>query len=248
MHRAYHTFAQVYDRFMADMPVNDWISFIEDLWVLNDPMPNLVLDIGCGTGVISLLLAQKGYNVIGIDVSEDMLAIAQQKSETADLNVLFLQQDMRTFELYGTVDSVVCICDVINYLEGYTDLHRFFALVHNYLNPGGSFIFDISTEYKYREILSNSIFCDIDESAAYIWENSFDPEARMNEYHVTFFIENENKKYDRVEEIHRLKAFSIRDIKSALESTGFSDIHTYDADGFGEIKDESERIFFSSFV
>jgi len=246
MHRAYQTFAQVYDRFMVDMPVNSWISFIEGLWALNSPKPNLVLDVGCGTGVISLSLAQKGYNVIAIDISEDMLAIAQQKAASADLNVLFLQQDMRTFELYGTVDSVVCICDVVNYLEGCTDLHRFFALVHNYLNPGGLFIFDISTEYKFREVLSNSVFCDIDESAAYIWENSFDPEARINEYQVTLFVENESSKYDRVEELHRLKAFSIEDIKSALELTGFSDTCIYDADDFGEIRNESERVFFSS--
>jgi len=246
MHRAYNTFAQVYDRFMMDMPVNDWVSFIESLWALNSHKPNLVLDVGCGTGVISLPLAEKGYNIIGIDISQDMLTMARLKAESADLNILFLQQDMRTFELYGTVDSVVCICDVINYLVGYTDLHRFFTLVHNYLNPGGLFIFDISTEYKYREVLSNGIFCDIDESAAYIWENSFDPEVQINEYHVTFFIKNEYSNYDRSEEVHQLKAFSIKDIKSTLELTGFSEISTYDANDFGEVRNESERVFFSS--
>ena len=248
MHRTYNAFAQVYDRFMMDMPVNDWVGFIEGLWALSGLKPDLVLDVGCGTGVISLPLAKKGYNVIGLDISQDMLTIARLKAESAGLNILFLQQDMCALELYGTVDSVVCICDVINYLVGYTDLHRFFALVHNYLNPGGLFIFDISTEYKFREVLSNSIFCDIDESAAYIWENSFDPEAHINEYHVTFFIKNESNKYDRSEEIHQLKAFSIEEIKRALELTGFSDICTYDADGFGEIRNDSERIFFSSFA
>ena len=246
MTKPYQSFAQVYDRFMVDIPVHDWVDFIESLWKQDKSKPELILDMGCGTGAISLPLARKGYNIIGVDISEDMLTVARQKAAKAELDILFLQQDMRSFELYGTVDSVICICDIINYLNNIDELHQFFGLVYNYLNPGSSFVFDISTEYKYREVLADSIFCDIDDCAAYIWENSYIPERRINEYHVTFFIENEAGKYDRIEEFHSLKAFSIADIMSALELSGFSNIEIYDADGFGVVTTKSERVFFSS--
>ena len=108
----YRGFAQVYDHFMADTPIRDWIVFMEHSWECYGLQPNLILDIGCGTGSVSLPLAQKGYNIIGIDISEDMLSFARQKAEIAGLDILFLQQDMRAFELYGTVDSIICICDV----------------------------------------------------------------------------------------------------------------------------------------
>ena len=241
----YQVFARVYDRFMTNMPTADWIVFIERIWAGSNLKQKLILDIGCGTGAMSLPLARKGYNIIGIDVSEDMLSIARQKAESEGLNILFLQQDIHSFELYGTVDSIICICDVINYLEE-NELRQVFSLMYNYLNPGGLLIFDISTEYKFRELLADNSFCEIDENAAYIWENSYSPETHINEYQVTFFIADETGKYERFEEFHTLRAFDIPEIQNALESSGFSDIKTYDADSFGIIKNESERIFFTA--
>ena len=242
----YHEFARVYDRFMSDTPVDEWVAFIEQLWNSKKMNPELILDIGCGTGAITVPLAQKGYNIIGIDISEDMLSAARQKAECLSLDILFLNQDMRAFELYGTVDCVISVCDTVNYLNNNEELSRFFGLVYNYLNAGGLFIFDISTEYKYSEILADSSFCDISDNAAYIWENNFDSETHINEYLVTFFIENETGKYERFEELHCLRAFSAEEITRALEASGFSDIKTFDANGFGTPVYESERIFFSA--
>jgi len=242
----YESFARVYDIFMADMPVDEWVSFIERLWAANCHQPGLVLDIGCGTGAVTVPLAKKGYDIIGIVISEDMLSAARQKADDLDLDILFLNQDMRAFELFGTVDSVVCVCDTVNYLQTDDELMRFFGLVSNYMNYGGLFIFDISTEYKFAEVLSDNTFCDITENAAYIWENTYDADKRVNEYLVTFFIGNPSGQYDRFQELHELRAFHADEIISALESSGFSDIKTYDADGFGPPSDESERIFFSA--
>ena len=242
----YQSFAKVYDIFMSDTPVDEWVAFIERLWASGCGKPELVLDVGCGTGAVTARLAKKGYSVIGVDISEDMLSAARRKADAMDLDILFLNQDMRELELYGTVDSVICVCDTVNYLRNAVELRKFFKLAHNYLNDGGLFIFDISTEYKYSEILADNVFCDITGGAAYIWENTYYPDRRVNEYLVTFFIEGEAGKYDRFEELHELRAFSTGEIVSALESSGFSGIKTYDADGFGAPSDKSERIFFSA--
>lgn len=241
----YEKFARVYDVFMADMPVEDWLAFIEELWARDTRKPNLILDIGCGTGAITIPLAKKGYSVIGIDISEDMLSTARQKADALDLDILFLNQDMREFELYGTVDSVICICDTLNYLKN-SDLNRIFSLVNNYLNHDGLFIFDISTEYKYAEIFADNTFCDITDSAAYIWENAYYSDTRINEYLITFFIKNNSGKYDRFEELHELHAFTVDEIIASLKSSGFADIRIYDADGFNMPTEKSERIFFSA--
>ena len=240
----YHGFARVYDLFTRDTPVGEWIAFIERLWANFCLKPDLVLDIGCGTGSISLPLAQKGYGVIGIDISEDMLSFARQKAEDLNLDILFLRQDMRALNLYGTVDSIVCICDVINYLQGNDELRQVFELAYKFLNCGGLFIFDVSTEYKFMEILSDNNFCDINDNAAYIWENSYNPETHINEYLVTFFVENNSGQYERFEECHSLRAFSTAEITYALQTSGFSVIETYDACGFGQPSYECERIFF----
>jgi cyclopropane fatty-acyl-phospholipid synthase-like methyltransferase len=231
---------------MADTPVDEWIAFIEALWSRDNLKPELILDAGCGTGALTLPLARKGYNMIGIDISDEMLSAARRKSEIAGLDILFSRQDIRDFELYGTVDSIICVCDAVNYLAGDGDLYRFFNLSRNYLNPGGLFVFDVSTEYKYKEVLAENNFCDINENAAYIWENSYDPGTRINEYLVTFFMEDTFGRYERFEELHRLRVHSVSEIKSALKSAGFSEIETYDANGFGSPAYNSERIFFSA--
>ena len=241
----YQSFAKVYDMFMDDMPIDEWLAFIEHIWAQYSLHPELVLDIGCGTGAVTVPLAKKGYNVIGVDISEDMLSEARQKADCLDLDILFLNQDMRDFELYGTVDSVVCICDTVNYLKGNEELKRFCGLAYNYLNTGGLFIFDISTEYKFAEVLADNMFCDITDQAAYIWENTFYPDRHVNEYLVTFFIQD-GPKYDRFEELHELYAFNAADIISILKTAGFSDIKAYDSDGFGAPGDQAERIFFSA--
>jgi len=128
----YQSFAKVYDIFMADTPVDDWVAFIEGQWEANNQKPGLVLDIGCGTGAVAIPLAKKGYNIIGIDISEDMLSAARQKADLLHLDILYLNQDMRAFELYGTVDSVICVCDTINYLNNNEELSHFFKLVNNF--------------------------------------------------------------------------------------------------------------------
>lgn len=241
----YENFASVYDIFMDDIPYKKWICYLESIFEKFNVKPNLILDLCCGTGNISTEMAKKGYDLIGIDNSFQMLTIAKEKAYSKNLNILYLQQDMREFELYGTVDCVISICDSVNYILEKKELLQVFKLVNNYLNPGGLFIFDINTIYKFENILSNNTFSCTTENSAYTLENFYDKDSMINEFYTNFFIKSENSNlYNRFEEIHYEKAYSIQTISSILEKSGLKLLAIYDNLTFDSPKDKSERIFF----
>lgn len=152
---AYSSFASVYDQFMDNVPYEEWAEYLTGLLGEYQVHDGLVLDLGCGTGSLTEILAKKGYDMIGIDNSEDMLQIAMEKRADSGLDILYLLQDMREFELYGTVAAVVSICDSMNYLTDYEDLVQTLKLVNNYLDPQGVFIFDMNTVHKYRDLIGD---------------------------------------------------------------------------------------------
>lgn len=149
---AYTGFAEVYDTFMDNVPYEEWAEYVVGLLKKYGIEDGLVLDLGCGTGSLTELLAAKGYDMTGVDFSEEMLEIAMEKKRQSGYDILYLLQDMREFELYGTMRAVVSICDSMNYLMSEEELLEVFRLVNNYLDPGGIFIFDMNTPYKYREL------------------------------------------------------------------------------------------------
>lgn len=206
--QAYTGFAQVYDIFMDNVPYDNWTGYLTGLLQEYGVKDGLVLELGCGTGKVTRRLALKGYDMIGIDLSDEMLEIAREKeysedswTEAAepegDLNgrnpILYLQQDMREFELFGTVSAVVSICDSMNYITSEEDLIKVFQLVNNYLDPGGLFIFDMNTEYKYKNLLGDATIAENREECSFIWENYYDEENRMNEYNMTIFVKAEEE-------------------------------------------------------
>ena len=156
----YEDFALVYDRFMDETPYKEWCQFVVGRLKQDQITDGILLDLGCGTGSMTELLAKQGYDMIGVDLSDSMLDIAMEKRAQSGHNILYLQQDMREFELYGTVKAVVSICDSINYILEEDDLREVFSLVNNYLDPKGMFIFDLNTEYKYREIMGDSTIAE----------------------------------------------------------------------------------------
>ncbi len=188
----YENFAEVYDTFMQDTPYEQWVNYIEEIYKKFGLKPNLIAELGCGTGNISNKLAKKGYDLIGIDNSFQMLAKAKEKANKENLNVLYLEQDMREFELYGTVDCILSICDSINYILDENELLEVFKLVNNYLDPKGLFIFDINTIYKFKNILSTNTFCETTENSAYTLENYFAEDEMINEFYTNFFIKDKN--------------------------------------------------------
>ena len=203
----------------------------------------LVLDLGCGTGNVTGLLAEKGYDMIGIDNSEEMLEIAMEKKEKSGFDILYLLQDMREFELYGTVKSVVSICDSINYILSKNDLLQVFQLVNNYLDPKGVFIFDLNTIYKYEHVLGDKIIAENREESSFIWDNYYYEEEKINEYYLTLFLREHDDIYRKYEEVHHQHGYQVEEIKELIQEAGMEYITAYDAFTKNPPRNNSERIY-----
>lgn len=239
---AYTSFAQVYDLFQDNVPYEEWAGYLVELLKEYGAEDGLVLDLGCGTGSMTQLLAEAGYDMIGADNSEEMLEMAMEKRAAAGLDILYLLQDMREFELYGTVRAVVSICDSMNYILEPEDLVQVFRLVNNYLDPGGVFIFDLNTEYKYRELMGENTFAEDREESSFIWQNYYDEKERINEYDLTLFI-REGELYRKFEETHFQRCYSLDEVKKAAETAGMEFVTAYDAFTRDSVKEDSERIY-----
>ena len=242
----YENFAHLYDEFMQTIPAEEWADYIETLLKKHNLRPHLVLDLACGTGSLALELDRRGYDMIGVDGSEEMLQQAGEKARQAGKSedILFLCQDMREFELYGTVDAIVCTCDSLNYLLEEEDVRQVFSLVKNYLDQGGLFLFDLNTEYKYSEILGEQTFADTSEDGAFIWDNYYYEDEKINEYEVTFFEKTEGGLYWRSQETHYQKAYREEDIRKWLEDAHLSVEAVYDSFTLDQPDEQSERITF----
>ncbi|MEF9940404.1 MAG: class I SAM-dependent methyltransferase [Clostridium sp.] len=240
---AYTGFAAVYDMFMDNIPYEEWCEYLTSLLCEHGISDGLLLDLGCGTGSLTELLTQKGYEMIGVDISEDMLQLAMEKRERSGMDILYLLQDMREFELYGTVRAVVSICDSMNYILEFQDLIQVFRLVNNYLDPGGIFIFDLNTEYKYREVLGQSTIAEDRDESSFIWENDYDEEDRINEYDLTLFIQEQGTLYRKYQETHFQRAYTLEEVKQAINEAGMEFIAVYDAFTRNKPREDSERIY-----
>ncbi|MGC6176116.1 class I SAM-dependent DNA methyltransferase [Lacrimispora sp. 38-1] len=240
---AYTNFAEVYDLFMDNIPYEDWCSYVTGLLKEHGVEDGLVLDLGCGTGSLTELLADAGYDMIGVDNSEDMLQIAMDKRAESGKDILYLMQDMREFELYGTVRAVLSICDCVNYILEYRDLVDVFRLVNNYLDPGGVFIFDLNTVYKYEKVMGDSTIAEDREECSFIWDNYYDGDTKINEYDLSLFIREKEDLYRKYKETHYQRAFTIDEIREALKEAGLEFLDAYDAFTTNPVKETSERIY-----
>lgn len=241
---AYTSFAAVYDTFMDNIPYEEWGVYLKSLLKEYDVKNGLVLDLGCGTGTMTEILAEDGYDMIGVDNSEDMLEIALEKKVESGHDILYLLQDMREFELYGTVNAVVSICDSMNYITEEEELVEVFRLVNNYLDPKGIFIFDFNTEYKYREILGDCTIAENREDCSFIWDNYYYEEEKINEYELSLFIQEEDSElYRKYEETHFQKAYTYETMRKLIEESGLEFVTAYDAFTHVKPSEKSERIY-----
>jgi SAM-dependent methyltransferase len=229
---------------MYDVDYKKWADYVENIFSLNGIKPSLVLDLGCGTGNFCIELAKRGYDMIGADISGDMLSCAKEKSLKEDLDILYVNQDITDFELYGTVDAIVCLMDTVNYLTDKRGVKKLFKLVSNYLNPGGLFIFDINSEYKFKNLLGDNVYYEVDEEITYIWQNRFDRTKKICEFDLTFFIKNNEEKYERCDETHYERAYSVGDMEQFIKKENMVLLNKYNELTFEKPSKTAQRIFF----
>lgn len=239
----YKGFAYVYDKLMGDVDYKAWVNYVEQIINNNTNKVNKILELACGTGNITIPLAKKGYNIVGVDISEDMLMIAKNKSMENNLNIFFIHQNMVDLELDKKFDCVLIMCDGVNYITDKDDLLKLFKKVYNILEDKGMFIFDISSAYKIKNILGNNTFGEDLDDVCYLWQNYFDEESQILEMDLTIFIK-EGKCYRKEEEFHTQRAYDVGEVIKLLNKINFKCIKTYDEFNFDSHKDDSERIFF----
>ena len=245
----YTDFACVYDQLMDETPYAQWCENIAQALGEYGIRDGLVLELGCGTGSLTELLAARGFDMIGVDNSDEMLNIACEKREKSGRDILYLNQDMRSFELYGTVRAVVSVCDSLNYLLEDEDLTACFRLVNNYLDPGGIFIFDFNTRYKYETVIGDSAIAENREDCSFIWENYYDADSGINEYDLTIFVKEPEASssgeelFSRFQEVHFQRGYTLEEMWSFIERSGLAFVRAFDADTLGAVTGTSERIY-----
>lgn len=291
---SYSGFAKVYDTFMDNVPYEAWGRRIvkcltrygitpvkeEEQIGLNELEKNLyeeqhtVLDLGCGTGVLTRTLAEEGYSMIGIDASADMLEIAREAemeymAETGSMDgILYLEQDMRQLELFGTVGAVVSVCDCLNYLLEDKDVVETFFRVNNYLYPGGVFLFDFNTVHKYRDVIGDAVIAENRDDCSFIWENYYHAEKEINEYELTIFVradedwaedepddkagegewdaetgEDAQIPFYRMKETHYQRGYTLEQMICFLEEAGLTFVEAFDSDTEEAVTENTERVF-----
>ena len=258
MDAMYGSFASVYDPFMEDVDYRGWSEYLIQKLRENEIRDGLVCELGCGTGTMTELLAAAGYDMIGVDSSVDMLEVAQEKKIRSGHDILYLEQDMRDFELYGTVRAIVSVCDCMNYLLEEQDLLQTFRWVNNYLDPKGLFLFDMNTEAKYRRI-GDSTIAENRKEGSFIWQNSYDAQRGLNEYDLTLFLpiedgkqrpeeydewEEDDRLFRKTEEIHLERAYAPETIIRLLQEAGL--VFEGMTDGYTgrPVTPETQRIVF----
>ena len=241
---AYSGFAKVYDLFMDNIPYEEWTDYVKELFAEEGVKDGILLDLGCGTGSVTELLAKSGFDMIGIDNSEEMLEIAMEKRAESGLDILYLLQDMREFELYGTVKGVVSICDSMNYILDDEDLLDVFKLVHNYLDNEGIFIFDMKTMHEYANVMADNTFAEDRDESSFIWENYYDEEEEINQYDLSIFVKEEDGRYRKYEETHLQRAYEQQCVEELIKESGLELLHVYDAFTRELPAEDSQRIYF----
>ena len=245
---AYTSFAQVYDLFMDNVPYEKWSTYLEEILAEEGICDGILLDLGCGTGKMTRIMAEKGFDMIGIDNSMEMLDMAREYEydREEDSGILYLLQDMREFELYGTVRAVYSACDCLNYIMEEDELLTVFRLVNNYLDPKGLFIFDMNTSYKYEHLLAENTIAENREEGSFIWENYYDKEEQVNEYDLTLFIkeseDDKEERFLRFTETHFQRCYSLECVEQLLQEAGMELVAVYDAYTKNPLREDSEKV------
>jgi len=243
----YQAFAYIYDRLMDEAPYEEWGNYFLRQIEKYHPNCKRVLDVACGTGTLTLLLKEKGFDLTGVDLSEDMLAVAYEKAMAKGLDIPFYKQNMTNLEGIGKYDAVIIFCDSVNYLTEEEDFRKTFLSVWDCLAEGGLFLFDVHSVYKIEEVFQNQTFAYNGDDISYIW-NSFPGEhIHSVEHELSFFVlDEELGLYRRYDEEHKQRTFPVETYEKWLKDTGFTLLSIH-GDFLEEGPNETcERIFFTA--
>lgn len=240
----YNSLAHIYDRLMRDIDYGVIAANIESIFEEYGVKPELILELGCGTGNLLFAVESMGYDVIGIDNSSEMLTIATEKSKTSGSKALLIMQDIRSFELYGTVGAVLAGLDVINHVTEIRGLRSLLDRVRNYLEPGGLFIFDLNSPWKLSTMLPSQTFYQIDEEVTWIWNSSYNARKRICTLDLTFFISDGKGLYRREDEVIEERAWKADEIKRLLEENNLELLSIKEGYTQKEAGQQSERLLF----
>ncbi|MBR6917467.1 MAG: class I SAM-dependent methyltransferase [Clostridia bacterium] len=244
----YSNVAPYYDAFNAEIDYSLWADFIVKILDEYSSVPTkLGLDLGCGTGRMTFALRDRGFDMTGVDSSPEMLAHAAKMCANGDIgDVLLLCQDMTEFELYGTVDFAVCCLDTFNHLTKVADAKRTLALVHNYLVPGGIFIFDVNTPFKFENIYGQNDFILEDDGVLVAWQNFYNAKTGICDFYVSSFTENPDGSYERHDSRQRERRYTLRSIKQLLAGAGFELLFVSSDYSFSPPAPDAERYYIAA--
>ena len=248
MSNIYTLLAPFYDAMNGEIDYEKWADFYEsEFRRCEKGTTSLVLDLGCGTGRMTNLLARRGYDMTGVDYSPEMLDVARARAEKEGVhNILWLCQDMTEFELYGTVEAVVSTLDCINHITDKAALSKCFSLVHNYLSPDGLFLFDVNSPYKFEEIYGDRAYLLEDEKAFCAWQNCYRKKSGLCDFYITLFEKQKDGSYLRREEWQREKMYTEKTLRTLLAAAGFEVLSVAGGlDGHPPKKDD-ERLYFTA--
>lgn len=240
----YEGFANVYDHMMNHIPYEEWFENLRNYLETHGVTGGTICELGCGTGTMTELFAGAGYQMIGVDKSADMLALAQNKKEETGLDILYLEQEMEHLTLAEPVEAVISVCDSMNYLLQEEAMIDTFSQVKKYLKPEGYFIFDLKTAFCFRNVIGNQTWAEQDEDISYIWENYFYEDQEINEYMLTIFKRKPGSElFERIEEAHYQRVYSIAKLEELLQRSGLVMVDCFDDSLQARPSGNSERIY-----
>ncbi|MBQ9807838.1 MAG: methyltransferase domain-containing protein [Ruminococcus sp.] len=243
----YSAFARYYDQLTANIDYKKrgeyFHSIIQKFKTTKD---NILLDLACGTGSISEVMAGLGYDVIGVDNSDEMLGMAIEKKFDSGLNIQYLCQDMRKLDMFGTIDITICALDSINHLASLNDVRKVFENVAFFSELGGLFIFDVNTLYKHRKVLADNTFTYETDDVYCVWENTLNRETDEVKMNLEFFEREENGLWSRSSDSFSEKAYSEKDIEELLSQSGFELLGKYGDDTFDPPGEDCQRIVYAA--
>ena len=240
---SYQALSAYYDRFTDDVGYADWADFFERLFAREGIQPKLVLDLACGTGSLTRILAERGYEMIGADASPEMLMQAMQNAMDCVPRPLYINERMEALDLYGTVDACLCCLDSINYVTEPQTLQKAFERVHLFLEPkSGLFVFDINTPEKFA-CMDGNAYVREDEDVFCVWQAAV--EDSLCAYQFDIFA-REGDKWTRAQETHEERIYTVEQLTDMLEKAGFSEIKTYGDQSFAPVRGGEDRIYFTA--